>query len=350
MSAIRNVPVTDASAWNGVDLQQRNDWQIELGSADCAEIIDYLDRVSNTSLRSVEDFQAVRGLSGINDVIDRLANELKRGRGFALLKGCPIDGYSEGKIQHLFWAISKRLGEPLTQNGDRELLGHVFDKGATGGSLNARGFASRGGGGFHVDLTDVVGLMCIRQAMQGGESKLISSMTIYNTLLIERPDLLPVLFRGYIWDRRAEQLPNEDPCTARIPVFSEADGQLSCRMHQGFIGWWVRRSEQDLSDEEQEALEVFHEIAERPGLGLTFTLDPGDILFVNNYTVMHARTSFEDWPDSHRKRYLLRIWLDMPGIRSFLNEEIVRYGVVRHGYLGLTADRLQQLEPRTATQ
>ena len=36
----------------------------------------------------------------------------------------------------------------------------------------------------------------------------------------------------------------------------------------------------------------------------------GDIQFLNNYVVVHARHTFTDWPESERQRYLLRLWLN----------------------------------------
>ena len=42
---------------------------------------------------------------------------------------------------------------------------------------------------------------------------------------------------------------------------------------------------------------------------------PGDIQFLHNHTILHARSAYEDWPEVERKRHLLRLWLArrMPG-------------------------------------
>ena len=37
----------------------------------------------------------------------------------------------------------------------------------------------------------------------------------------------------------------------------------------------------------------------------------GDIQLLNNHSVLHGRTEFEDWPDAGRKRRLLRQWLNL---------------------------------------
>jgi hypothetical protein len=42
---------------------------------------------------------------------------------------------------------------------------------------------------------------------------------------------------------------------------------------------------------------------------LNMDFRPGDIQFLNNYTVMHARTAYVDHPEPERNRELIRLWL-----------------------------------------
>lgn len=58
---------------------------------------------------------------------------------------------------------------------------------------------------FHSDDSDIVGLLCIARALEGGESDLVSSHNVYNTLAKERPDVLKTLTEP-IWyfDRKGE--------------------------------------------------------------------------------------------------------------------------------------------------
>ena len=48
-------------------------------------------------------------------------------------------------------------------------------------------------------------------------------------------------------------------------------------------------------------------------LRLDMELQPGDMQFICNYTVLHSRGEYEDWPEPERKRHLLRLWLRTPG-------------------------------------
>ena len=62
-----------------------------------------------------------------------------------------------------------------------------------------------------------------------------------------------------------------------------------------------------------EAFELFNATAARDDLLYQMMLEPGDLQFLNNRAVMHGRTRFEDFGDIDRKRFMLRLWLKMPG-------------------------------------
>ena len=56
-------------------------------------------------------------------------------------------------------------------------------------------------------------------------------------------------------------------------------------------------------------------------------LQPGDMQFVHNHTVMHDRTEFRDWPAPKPRRHLLRLWLSIPGDRrcpKFISNDMAR--------------------------
>lgn len=47
---------------------------------------------------------------------------------------------------------------------------------------------------------------------------------------------------------------------------------------------------------------------------MDYDLQPGDMQFINNHTILHARGAFEDWEDGQDggKRHLLRTWISPP--------------------------------------
>lgn len=57
------------------------------------------------------------------------------------------------------------------------------------------------------------------------------------------------------------------------------------------------------------------ELAHSDELRLDMAFEPGDIQLLNNWTAVHWRTGFTDWPEPDRKRLLYRLWIDRPGER-----------------------------------
>jgi len=60
-----------------------------------------------------------------------------------------------------------------------------------------------------------------------------------------------------------------------------------------------------LSDAQTEALDVVLALARR--YQKEVLTQPGDLLFVNNFSIMHSRRAFQD--GEKRRRHLLRLWL-----------------------------------------
>jgi hypothetical protein len=65
---------------------------------------------------------------------------------------------------------------------------------------------------FHADDSDIVGLLCIQKSLEGGESDIVSSHHVWNTLQRERPDVAETLTKP-IWyfDRKGETSIGEEP-------------------------------------------------------------------------------------------------------------------------------------------
>ena len=85
---------------------------------------------------------------------------------------------------------------------------------------------------FHADDADLVGLLCIARALEGGESDITSVHNVYNTLRTERPDVLKLLAQP-IWyvDRKGEVSKGEDPYirTSIILLEPRPNGRLYCK-------------------------------------------------------------------------------------------------------------------------
>jgi alpha-ketoglutarate-dependent taurine dioxygenase len=245
--------------------------------------------------------------------------EVRSGRGFVLLRGLPIDGIDLERFIAELSALARPFGRVLSQNAQGELLGHVLD--ATDSEATPRLFRSNLELRPHTDNAAIVLLACWNPARSGGETILTSALTVHDEIRRKRPDLLECLYRGFHCHRRGEQGQHQEPVTPyRVPVFSWREGLLSCRYQRALIAAGHREIGVSLSQSEVEALDLFDEVAAAPQNRLVFALERGDVLVLNNYTVLHARTRFVEHPEATRRRHLLRIWLDEDGFRNVPDE------------------------------
>ncbi|MEZ5738489.1 MAG: TauD/TfdA family dioxygenase [Burkholderiaceae bacterium] len=68
-----------------------------------------------------------------------------------------------------------------------------------------------------------------------------------------------------------------------------------------------------LTSEQKAAIALAEQIAEAQHHAMQ--LRRGDIQLLNNFTVLHTRTAYVDWPEPARRRLLYRLWLSAPDIR-----------------------------------
>jgi len=61
-----------------------------------------------------------------------------------------------------------------------------------------------------------------------------------------------------------------------------------------------------------EALEEMKRMSASPDLYLDMEIREGDIQFLNNRTILHGRTGYEDATDIARRRHMMRLWLEVP--------------------------------------
>ena len=300
-----------AAVWYGKDLAADPSWRYPLSPAQVDDLHHAMDAVAKRRLSFVSIDRAAFALPNWQPLIVEVRRQVEGGRGFALLRGIPVERYSVADLELLFWGIGTHLGIGVTQTAASELIAHVTDKGPVSGFR--RGFQTNREAKFHIDLADAVGLLCIRQAKSGGQSLLASSATAFTVLRSERPDLLTTLTRVFAWDRREEHGPNEDPVGPVIPIFASYGGHFRCTYNRNFLETVYKRRGTRMTAVETEALDTLDRIIDREELHLSMDFQPGDIQLVSNETVLHARSAYEDFEAEDRRRHLLRLWWDFDG-------------------------------------
>ena len=328
-------PVSDPAIWRGADLATRTDWKFELSQVHLAELDAALAGVRRNRLQLAEITAQTFPLPTLSRELLRLRQTLIAGTGFALMRGLAVGAYPLEDLETVYWGLCAHVGTGITQNSDAGLIHYVTD-GRLRPGQGTRGVGSPLAAGLHVDLTDCVSLLCVRQAPDDPPSRVASAMLLFNQLVEQCPDVITRLTDGFIWDRKEEQGPGESPTTNyRVPLFSKSGSQVSCRFNRNWIETGSARAGKPVTAQERQIFDIIDELTFKHCF--EFPFHPGDIQFCNNYVVMHGREAHAPIEQEAHKRLLLRIWLDLPRVRNFLDEGLIRYGVIRHGQLGWRA-------------
>jgi hypothetical protein len=305
-SRVLREPLNIAAAWKGSEVAQRDAWRETLTDADVAEIEYAVASAKRTGKPMGDLMKNDFPLPTFCRKIDRWRTEVQAGRGFQVLRGVPVTRWPEADAEIFFWCLGQHLGTPGAQNPQADLLGHVRDTGES--PEEVRHYRTRVNINFHCDAADVVGLLCLHKAKRGGQSRIASSVSIYNELLRRRPDLVARLYDPFMMDTKGEggvrYLPVR-PCRfdgGRLRTFYHTD---YFRSAVGFA------AESMLSGEDRTVLDLYNEIADSPEMHLDMDLEPGDVQLLSNHTVVHARTGYEDHPEPQPRRHLLRLWISL---------------------------------------
>jgi hypothetical protein len=333
--------ITGPAAWIGPQIQGDPSWIYRVDDAVMQEIDAALAHARRAGARipfGPESFPLPRFAAELGRILD----EVENGRGFVLIRGIPRSRYTDEDCELIYWGLGVHFGTPVSQNARGHLLGHVRDEGREIADPNARAYQTSMRMDFHTDLlpVDVLGLFCMRTARTGGESKLVSALTLHNVLREERPDLLEALYGTFNLDWRGEEPAGEPPWFS-LPMFSSREGQVTSRICSlSYYDSAARFGEQYRPTAlQREALEKVQEIANRPALMLSMSFLEGDIQLINNHTMMHARTAYEDFDEPGRQRHLLRVWIAVADDRRRpLSDALAaRYEWVRRGGIPVKA-------------
>lgn len=333
LAAPSHIDIT--AAWYGADLAARPDlWVYDLSAADIAALEAAAHSFRQTGMPLGTINKQTFPLDGFAVFLAEMQSDLRDGIGFRLLRGLPVADYDAETYATIFCGIGAHLGSARSQNAAGHLLGHIRDIGADINDPKTRIYQTTARQSFHTDSCDVVGLLCLKEAKEGGDSMLASSVTAYNEICRRRPDLVPALFEPVATDRRGEVPEGQDPFFT-IPVFNWHAGYLTCLYQRNYVNSGQRFADAPkLTTQQKAALDLLDEIVNDPAIHLEMRLKPGDMQFVYNHSLLHDRTGFVDWEDPAERRHLLRLWLSLPVDRPLPPVFRQRYGDITIGNRG----------------
>jgi hypothetical protein len=299
----------DPAAGRGDDLRRDTSWVVELTDAQRAELAD-----------------AARGggLDTLVPVARDWRRQLQAGLGVLLVRGVPVEDLTDEQARVLFTLLGSHLGEPVSQNKDGDLITDIRDVGNDPNDPDVRLYTTAAEQDFHTDGADLIGLLCLKTAREGGINRVVSSVTVYDEIARQRPDLAPLLEQD--WHFFLHTQADGSPLTFAMPIVRR-DGDVTASF---FVPWYIRRAQglpgvPDLTPEQDEVLRLYEETANRPDLYLDMDFRPGDMQWIRNAVVLHKRTAYVDWPEPERRRHLLRLWLTA---REFADgDELLRTGI-----------------------
>jgi alpha-ketoglutarate-dependent taurine dioxygenase len=312
--------VRDRRAWRGAELSPR-DWLVPLPP----RCVDELDGVARQVRRDPLPVLLLTpdqfALGACAEQMDRVRQQLRSGPGLAVLDRVPVERYSLEENRVLCFLLGQLLGRPVAQKWDGAMLYDVRDTGAAL-EYGVRRSVTNLDLTFHTDAPwlehppELVGLYCLHPAREGGVSRFVSLCTVHNELRRRHPDLLPRLYRPFPWDRQAEHAPGDATVTQR-PVF-QADGHgLTARVNERLIETGAALLGTPVDAEGVEALAAMRAIVDSPALRVELTIERGQVQYLDNRQFAHSRTDFQDAPEPHLKRHLIRIWTREEGRRTF---------------------------------
>jgi hypothetical protein len=311
----------DPRAWVGADLQPTSGRFI-LSSNHLAEIDGALAILRANPLPVLSltpddvEMPACAALAG------QVRQEINQGLGFAIIDRLPLDHMNLDEATAIYWLLSSMIGRSVAQKWvDGRMIYSVTDLGKPPGN-GVRPDVTNVEQNFHTDNSyniyppDVVGLLCLHPAQQGGISRVVSLREVHERLRERHPDLLARLYEPFCCDRQREHA-GDDKKTIWNPVFTEQDGGLRARVSRQLVIQGYQLLGQEIDARGADALAALTEIIDDPALYNEFFIEPGQMQFVNNRVLGHKRTGFIDFPEPERKRHLLRVWLRDKGRRFY---------------------------------
>lgn len=311
-------PVTDPAGWTAATLGGVENFSYVITDRDADELEAGIAAFRRHGVPIEQVGRDNFPLNGFADVLADVRRELIDGRGIVMLRNFPAERLDREGQAIAYLGLGSYLGKTMSQNKHGHILGHVKDLGGDYSDSNTRGYMTRAEMRFHSDACDYVGLLCLNAAKSGGASRVASSVTVYNRMLKERPDLAQALCDDMYRSRGGEINPGEEPWI-KHPIFCFFEGCFSAIG----LGAAVDKAQTlpgvpPFTPAQNEAIALYRTTVDACAADMDFR--PGDIQFLNNFVTLHTRREYQDWPEPGRKRHLLRLWLSDPQSRPLLKE------------------------------
>ncbi|KEZ46937.1 Uncharacterized protein SAPIO_CDS0284 [Scedosporium apiospermum] len=308
--------------WEGETLPETYDWTFVLNEEQLGEIEKALTHFKSLNLPlgyiSADTFP----LPTLHPELRRLSKELHSGHGFFVIRGVEVDKHTREENLIIYAGISSHIA-PVRGRQDSSyegkpasvVLAHIknLNTPENEGFIGSPAY-TRDKQVFHTDAGDIVSLFALETAEEGGASKLASTWRVYNELAKTRPDLVRTLSENWnaeIFGNTGQRF-TQRPLLFYQPATDSTPERVALQYaRRQFVGFGaLPRSPEipPITEAQAEALDALHFLGERFSLSTGF--EKGDIQYVNNLAVFHARDGYRD--SDTKQRHLVRLWLRDP--------------------------------------
>ena len=299
-------------AWTAARMHEDLRWTLRVEGGERREALRLAEWAAGRKDPEAEYEHGVLELPALRRLGARVHDELHRGSGIARVVGLDAE-LDDGALRLAYLASGLATGPALANYGR---LFDVKDRGEDYRTSAVPVSMTRESTSYHTDSSakdvepDHVGLLCLRPALRGGESLASSAVAVHEELRRRHPALLKVLYRDYLRDvvtpgteRNLDRIREN-----RFPVFRWDSARQALTFR--YMRYWIERAHElagePLLAEETEAFDRLDELLADERFALGFTLQRGEMLWVNNRAVAHNRTGFVD--DPVLPRTLVRMW------------------------------------------
>ncbi len=220
------------------------------------------------------------------------------------------------------WLLSQLLGRPVAQAWNGAVLYDVRDTGKTL-EYGVRRSVTNLDLTFHtdgpwLDLPPQTGGPLLRQPGAGRRREPLRQPRHGAQRAEAAPPRAPAaaLSRRFPGTARGSTLPDDSKVGAQ-PVFQYDGRALVGRFNERLIETGAELAGAPLDPQGREALDAMRAVVDSPELWVEFTIERGQIQYINNREFAHSRTDFRDAPEPSLKRHLIRVWTREEGRRTF---------------------------------
>jgi len=307
-----NQPV--ANRWPDDLLERKSEWRVDL-AATHPTLVAQAAKFTTRGLHWNE-YLRVAQMVDLATLRTRLTRMLYDEYGVALLRLPPE--LSDDTLRLLILLVGRVLGRnvsPSVGSEARPLFAITATPDPTiGGRYGGNGRNSKhlalhtDGSGIHSDRVDVLGMLCLQAAQEGGSSRIADARTAWLLLSRETRDLLRT------------PLPRTDPYAPGLPIdslitkpifeqrTSRNGSTLSFSYHPSRVRDGVSMLHRGpIEPQLENALCQLDDALERSSIEVL--LNRGETLILNNSLIAHGRTAFKD--DPARPRLLERLWVEV---------------------------------------